>query len=154
MRDYNPGTPAYVQDLVEGNTWAAMAYSGDVVNNNISSKTKLEFVIPTEGALIWTDNLCIPKGAAHAADAIALMDWYYRPEVAALLAGYIGYVAPVPASRAHMLRNAARLKGSARALAGVRRQQPARVPAGLLLQAPPPVPHAHARAGGHLGQAV
>jgi len=114
LRDSNPGTPAYVQDLVEGNTWAAMAYSGDVVNNNISSKTKLEFVIPTEGALIWTDNLCIPKGAAHAADAIALMDWYYRPEIAALLAAYIGYVAPVPASRGHMLKAAARLKGSAK----------------------------------------
>lgn len=114
LRDYNPGTPAYIQQLVDGDCWAGMAYSGDIVNNNISSKTKLEFVIPTEGALIWTDNLCIPKGAQHAADAIALMDWYYRPEIAALLAGYIGYVAPVPASRQYMLRNAARLKGSAR----------------------------------------
>jgi spermidine/putrescine transport system substrate-binding protein len=43
------------------------------------------------------------------------MDWYYRPEIAALLAAYIGCVAPVPASRRYMLHRAAQLKGSARA---------------------------------------
>jgi spermidine/putrescine transport system substrate-binding protein len=114
LRAYVPGTPEYIEQMLNGDSWAGMAYSGDVVNNNISSKTKLQFVIPSEGALIWTDNLCIPKASAHAADAIALMDWYYRPEIAALLAAYIGYVAPVPASRAFMLRNAARMSGSAR----------------------------------------
>ena len=42
---------------------------------------------PEEGGILWIDNLAIPKGAAHPVDAQAMMDYMYRPEVAAQRGG-------------------------------------------------------------------
>ena len=33
--------------------------------------------------MLWTDNMLIPKGAAHKGTAELLIDYYYQPEVAA-----------------------------------------------------------------------
>ena len=38
---------------------------------------------PKEGALIWTDNMCIPLHAQHPRDAMTYMDCVYQPEVGA-----------------------------------------------------------------------
>ena len=40
-------------------------------------------MVPAEGALLWTDAMVIPRGAAHLADAITYMDHVYDPKVAA-----------------------------------------------------------------------
>jgi spermidine/putrescine transport system substrate-binding protein len=50
---------------------------------NLSSGTDLRFVIPREGGNMWTDNMMIPRRAQNPVDAMMLMDWYYRPEIAA-----------------------------------------------------------------------
>jgi spermidine/putrescine transport system substrate-binding protein len=54
--------------------------------------------VPDDGALLWTDAMCIPKGAEHAADALRFMDFVYRPDVAAMIATWVNYVSPVPAA--------------------------------------------------------
>lgn len=41
----------------------------------------------------------IPNLARHKANAEALIDYYYRPEVAAELAAWVNYVCPVPAAQ-------------------------------------------------------
>jgi spermidine/putrescine transport system substrate-binding protein len=76
-----------------------MAWSGDIFQQNLSEHTNLKFVIPQEGATIWTDNMMIPKTAAHPVDAITLMDFFYDPAIAASLAEYINYVTPVPGAQ-------------------------------------------------------
>jgi spermidine/putrescine transport system substrate-binding protein len=43
--------------------------------------------------------MMIPRGAPHPADAIALMDFVYRPEIAALIADWVWFISPVPAAQ-------------------------------------------------------
>jgi spermidine/putrescine transport system substrate-binding protein len=90
---------SYIGALVRGDLWATMAWSGDVFSKQ-SDNPNLRFVVPKEGAPIWTDNMCLPLHAQHPLDAMIYMDWVYQPEIAALLADYINYITPVPATQA------------------------------------------------------
>jgi len=51
--------------------------------------------------------MCIPTGAQHPVDAITLMDYVYRPDIAAMIAAYCAYVTPVPAAKDALLQMAA-----------------------------------------------
>ena len=84
----------YIDALSRGDIWASMAYSGDIFQANLSG-SNLKFVIPKEGAAIWTDNMCIPQHSEHPVDAMTYMDFVYRPDVAAMLAEGINYITPV-----------------------------------------------------------
>jgi spermidine/putrescine transport system substrate-binding protein len=100
-------TQSYVNALQNGDVAVSMAWSGDIFQvNAIGNPKELQFVGPDEGALLWTDNMCIPKGALHPVDAIALMDFVYRPDIAAMIAAYCAYVTPVPAAQAELLKMA------------------------------------------------
>lgn len=85
----------YIDALAKGDIYVTMAYSGDIFQQNISSGTGLKFVVPKEGGLLWTDNMCIPVHAANAYDAMTYMDDVYDPEVAAVIADYVNYITPV-----------------------------------------------------------
>ena len=106
----------YIDLLTKGETWISMAWSGDVFLQNLSSGTDLRFVIPREGGNMWTDNMMIPKGAQNPVDAMMLMDWYYRPEIAAMLTEAINYIPPVPNARPIIAGDAAKAHGSQRTL--------------------------------------
>jgi spermidine/putrescine transport system substrate-binding protein len=82
--------------LSSGEVWVSMAYSGDIFQLNNSGAPGIKFVIPKEGAMLWTDNMCIPMHAKHPVDAISYMDYVYTPRVAATLAENINYITPVP----------------------------------------------------------
>jgi spermidine/putrescine transport system substrate-binding protein len=86
----------YIDALSRGDIWVSMAWSGDVFQRQLAGEP-VKFVIPEEGGTIWTDNMLIPKGAANPVDAMMLMDWFYKPEIAAELDEYIQFVTPVPA---------------------------------------------------------
>ena len=45
---------------------------------------------------MWTDNMMIPRRAQNPVDAMMLMDWYYRPAIAAMLTEAINYIPPCP----------------------------------------------------------
>ncbi|TAN35107.1 extracellular solute-binding protein [bacterium] len=90
----------YIKALSAGDTWISMAWSGDIFQANLSAgNDDLKFVIPVEGGVIWTDNMCIPVGAAHPLDAITYMNYVYQPAIAAMLAESIDYVTPVPSAK-------------------------------------------------------
>jgi len=90
----------YIQPLTQGDLAITMAWSGDIFQAMASNpKLNLKFVVPKEGAPIWTDNMCIPRYADHPRDAMIYMDYVYQPEVAATLADYINYITPVPAAQ-------------------------------------------------------
>jgi spermidine/putrescine transport system substrate-binding protein len=107
---------SYIDELTSGNTWISMAWSGDIFQQNLSSGTDLKFVIPDEGGTLWTDNMMIPKYAQNPVDAMMLMDWYYRPPIAAQLTESINYISAVPAARPIIARDARRASGSNRQL--------------------------------------
>ena len=107
---------SYIDELVAGNTWVSMAWSGDIFQQNLSSGSQLKFVIPDEGGTLWTDNMMIPKYAQNPMDAMLLMDWYYQPQIAAQLTESINYISAVPGAQPLIAAAAAKATGSSRAL--------------------------------------
>jgi spermidine/putrescine transport system substrate-binding protein len=87
----------YADDLASGNVWAAVAWSGDVVQLQLDNP-ELEFVIPESGSHIWTDNMLIPKGG-HVFTASTWMNYVYDPAVAAQIEAYVNYICPVKGAR-------------------------------------------------------
>ena len=83
----------YAPLLAKGDVWAAMAWSGDMVQLQ-ADHPGLKWVLPKDGGIIWTDNMLIPKGG-NAYAASVLMNWYYRPEIAAKVEDYVNYICPV-----------------------------------------------------------
>jgi spermidine/putrescine transport system substrate-binding protein len=75
-----------------------MAWSGDVYQLQSDNEDR-RFVIPGEGANLWIDNMCIPRGAANPSGAKQMMDFVYDPEIAAQIAAYVQFISPVPAAR-------------------------------------------------------
>jgi spermidine/putrescine transport system substrate-binding protein len=88
----------YTTDLAKGNVWAAVAYSGDLVQLQ-ADNPDLEFIYPKEGSMLFTDNMMMPKHVAHPYGAEVLMNYYYEPEVAAKVAAYVNYITPVNGAR-------------------------------------------------------
>ncbi|MFB6725210.1 spermidine/putrescine ABC transporter substrate-binding protein [Kribbella sp. NPDC056345] len=91
----------YVQDLNDGNIAACMAWSGDVLALQ-ADNADIKFVVPEEGLNLWSDNMLVPNKATHKANAEALMNYYYDPEVAAELAAWVNYICPVEGARQAM----------------------------------------------------
>jgi spermidine/putrescine transport system substrate-binding protein len=105
---------SYIDALSKGETALSMAWSGDIFQANLSAgNNNLKFVIPDEGGVIWTDNMCIPLGAAHPLDAITYMNWVYQPRIAATMAEYIEYITPVPGAQDYIKQDAAAAKAAA-----------------------------------------
>ena len=97
----------YVNALANGDVVATMAWSGDIYQENaIGAPEGLQFATPSDGGLLWTDNMVIPVGAQHPVDAITLMDFVYEPSIAAMITEFVAYVTPVPAARDEILAHA------------------------------------------------
>ena len=84
----------YTTDLTRGNLALALAYSGDLIQLQ-ADNPDLSFVIPEQGALLWTDNMMMPQKPPHPYAAETMMNYVYDPEVAAKIAAYVNYVTPV-----------------------------------------------------------
>lgn len=104
----------YIDPLSKGDIWVSMAWSGDIFQANASGAT-LKFVVPKEGAVLWTDNMCIPQHAEHPVDAMTYMDFVYTPQIAAMLAESINYITPVPGAQAVIRQDAAKATGDDKA---------------------------------------
>lgn len=84
----------YAQDLTSGNAVAVMGWSGDAVQLQ-ADNPNLEWRMPTEGCMLWSEDMIIPVGAPNATAAEAFMNFVYKPEVQANIAAYVNYVTPV-----------------------------------------------------------
>jgi spermidine/putrescine transport system substrate-binding protein len=88
----------YVTDIAKGNTTISMAYSGDMIQLK-ADNPDLDFVIPEQGAILWSDNMLIPQKPRTAYGAERFMNYVYDPEVAARIAEYVNYVTPVDGAK-------------------------------------------------------
>ncbi|MDA7814954.1 extracellular solute-binding protein [Pontimonas sp.] len=90
---------SYTEDLVNEDALVAIGWSGDITlinyENGYDDGEKWKFVFPESGATIWNDTMVVPIGSPHKANAEALMNYYYEPEVAAEVAAWVNYVTPV-----------------------------------------------------------
>jgi spermidine/putrescine transport system substrate-binding protein len=90
---------SYTDDLVSGDALAAICWSGDITATNGTNGDHWTFAIPDAGGTLWNDNFLVPIGARHKANAEAVMDWYYTPEIAAEVAAYVNYITPVEGAK-------------------------------------------------------
>ena len=92
----------YAGDLAKGNVVACMGWSGDVVQLQFDNPD-LKFAIPTKGGMIWTDNMMIPTNASHPYNAHLWMNFYYQPEIAAMVEDWVNYICPVNGAKEALL---------------------------------------------------
>jgi spermidine/putrescine transport system substrate-binding protein len=84
----------YARDLTSGDAVAVMGWSGDAVQLQ-EDNANLEWRMPTEGCMLWSEDMVIPVGAPNPTAAEAWMNFVYEPKVQANIAEYVNYVTPV-----------------------------------------------------------
>ena len=94
-------TDNYLPFLVKGTVAAGVVWGGDIPASHAANPA-LRFTWPKGGGMLWTDNMMIPARTPVQANAERLMNFYYRPEVAAQLAAWMQYICPVAGTKAVM----------------------------------------------------
>jgi len=84
----------YIQDLVKGSVVAAIGWSGDAIQAQLDNPN-INYVQPTEGCGLWSDNMMIPAGAPDTAAAYEFMNYVYQPENMAQIVEWVNYISPV-----------------------------------------------------------
>jgi len=84
----------YAADLTNGNAIAVIGWSGDAVQLQ-ADNPNLEWRMPEEGCILWSDNMVIPVGAPNPTAAEAWINYVYEPEHEAQIEAYVNYVSPV-----------------------------------------------------------
>jgi len=84
----------YTNDLANGDAVAVIGWSGDAIQLQ-ADNPDIQFVMPTEGCMIWADNMVIPVGAPNPTAAYAWMNYVYEPKNQAQITDYNYYFSPV-----------------------------------------------------------
>lgn len=86
----------YIGDLANGDLCLVHGYSGDIfqardraveAKNNVT----VQYLIPVEGTLLWTDVMAIPKDAPHPQEAHAFINYMMQPSVIAGVSNFVAY---------------------------------------------------------------
>ncbi len=93
---------SYTQDLEKDDTWAAIAWSGDVAILNDESGDRWGFGIPESGGTSSADSFVMPNGTENNELVERLIDFYYDPLIAAQVADYVWFVTPVAGAQEAM----------------------------------------------------
>jgi spermidine/putrescine transport system substrate-binding protein len=79
--------------LAAGEVDIGHGWSGDYFTA-ATEAPQVWYVIPTEGGVLWTDNLAVPKTAPSQYTAEVFINYLMRPEVAAKVTNYTWYASP------------------------------------------------------------
>ena len=79
-------------EVVLAQTWSGYAWRAAL------ERPAIRFSLPKEGALLFVDSLCIPRGSAHPLEAARFADFVLRPKNAARNMQATGYSMPYPAA--------------------------------------------------------
>jgi len=82
-----------IVQLASGDSWLALAYSGDVYQA-ARSNAAVRYFIPRQGTSIWVDSFAIPKHAPHPDAAYLWINFMLEPAVAARNAEFTRYATP------------------------------------------------------------
>lgn len=95
---------SYTQDLEQDRTLAAMAWTGDVVILNAEQGDRWTLEVPESGGMITADSFTVPNGTEPEQKALVeeMINYYYEPEVAAMVADYVTFVTPVQGAKEAM----------------------------------------------------
>ena len=75
--------------LISGDIAIAQLWSGDTRQAQLE-EPRIEYVVPAEGSLLFTDYLVVPRRAPNRRAAHAFLNYILRPEVAAAIAEQTG----------------------------------------------------------------
>ncbi len=86
----------YLSALATGEICFVVGWSGDIMqarSRAAEAKNGIEigYAIPKEGAQMFFDNLAIPADAKNVAEAYELINYLYRPDVAAKNSNFLSY---------------------------------------------------------------
>ncbi len=84
--------------ILSGEVALAQSWSGQIAKI-MKEAPWVRFTIPREGAMLFVDNLAIPKNAPHADLAHEFLDFVMEPEIAAEICLTTGYSTPSLAGR-------------------------------------------------------
>ncbi|CAN5769653.1 spermidine/putrescine ABC transporter substrate-binding protein [soil metagenome] len=90
----------YAAALVNGEVAVSHGFSGGMITGISEADDPDQFVylIPAEGATLWTDNMVIPVGSEHPCTAYAFIDFILDAENGAALTNWNWYGSPNAAS--------------------------------------------------------
>jgi spermidine/putrescine-binding protein len=96
-------TAAFTSDqfselLLAGETVVAHGFSGNFLDN-FGDDERYRYLIPEEGATIWTDNMAVLADAPHPCTAHTFIDFVLDAENGAQLTNYTFYASPNAAAR-------------------------------------------------------
>jgi putrescine transport system substrate-binding protein len=86
----------YLSALATGEICLAVGWSGDIMQarsraGEANNGIEIGYAIPKEGAQMFFDNLAIPADAKNVSEAYELINYLYRPEVAAKNSDFLSY---------------------------------------------------------------
>ena len=86
----------YIEQLANGEICLALGWSGDVLQaktraEEVKNGVEISYNIPKEGAVMFFDQMAIPKDAKHPKNAHLFINYLLRPEVAAKNSSYISF---------------------------------------------------------------
>lgn len=86
----------YLNALATGEICLVVGWSGDIIQararaDEAKNGVEIGYTIPQEGAQMFFDNFGIPADAKNVAEAYELIDYLYRPDVAAKNANFLSY---------------------------------------------------------------
>lgn len=86
----------YLSALATGEICFVVGWSGDIMQARAraaeaKSGVEIGYAIPKEGAQMFFDNLAIPADAKNVKEAYELINYLYRPEVAAKNSDFLSY---------------------------------------------------------------
>ncbi len=86
----------YIDALANGDACLAIGWSGDVLQARdraaeADNGVTVEYAIPSEGAMMWFDNMAIPSDSPNPENAHTFINYMMRPEVMAKASNYVYY---------------------------------------------------------------
>lgn len=95
----------YTDNLVNGEVAVSHGYSGNffTVFFEVENPDNYAYIIPEEGATLWTDNLAIPANAEHPCTAHTFINFLLDAENGARLTNWTYYASPNEAAEEFIL---------------------------------------------------
>lgn len=101
----------YAEDLAAGNIAAAIAWSGDI-QGLAADNPDLRWIAPTEGAMLFSDNMMIPKTSDRQDLGLAWINYVYDPKHSAQIVAEAPYLSAVKGAGAELAKLAPDLASS------------------------------------------
>ncbi len=101
----------YAEDLAAGNIAIAFAWSGDIQGLS-ADNPDLKWLAPKEGAMLYSDNMLIPKTSDRQDQALAFMNYVYDPAHSAQIIKEAPYISAVKGAGEELAKIAPELASS------------------------------------------